>query len=252
MGRELLRRPLTQPLYDREDFFAAYSRMARSVGGLDAAAEWPAVRARLPKLAGLRVLDLGCGFGWFSRWAREAGASHVLGLDISEKMLACARASTDDAGVEYRVDDLETLALPRAAFDLAYSSLAFHYVAAFERLVRVMHAALTPGARLVFSQEHPIFMAPETPRWVDGPGGRRSWPVNSYNREGPRTTDWLAPGVVKQHRTLGTILNTLIEAGFAIRHVEDWRPSAEQAAAAPALSADEIDRPTFLIVEAQR
>lgn len=226
--------------------------MARSVGGLDAAAEWPAVRARLPDLRGLRVLDLGCGFGWFSRWAREAGAGAVLGLDVSEKMLARARSDTRDAAIEYRLDDLETLELPAAAFDLAYSSLAFHYVRAFERLVATIHSALAPGGRLVFSQEHPIFTAPEQPGWVEGPGGRRSWPVNGYGVEGPRTTDWLAPGVVKQHRTLGAILNALIDAGFAIRHVEDWRPSQAQIAAAPALGADELDRPTFLIVEAQR
>lgn len=226
--------------------------MARSVGGLDAAAKWPAVRARLPDLTGLRVLDLGCGFGWFSRWAREAGASRVLGLDVSEKMLARARSDTQDAAIDYRVSDLETFELPPGAFDLAHSSLAFHYVRAFERLVRTVHAALAPGGRLVFSQEHPIFMAPEKPGWVDGPGGRRSWAVNGYGVEGPRKTNWLAPGVVKQHRTLGTILNTLIDAGFAIRHVEEWRPSPAQIAAAPALGADELDRPTFLIVEAQR
>jgi SAM-dependent methyltransferase len=225
--------------------------MARSVGGLDAAAEWPAVRARLPALTGLRVLDLGCGFGWFSRWAREAGARHVLGLDVSEKMLARARAETSDRAIEYRTGDLETIELPAGAFDFAYSSLAFHYVAAFERLVGAIHCALTPGARLVFSQEHPIFTAPERPAWVEA-NGRRAWAVNSYAAQGARTTDWLAPGVVKQHRPLGAILNTLIDAGFAIRHVEDWRPSADQIAAAPALGADELDRPMFLIVEAQR
>jgi SAM-dependent methyltransferase len=232
--------------------FSAYSRMARSVGGLDAAPEWPAVRQRLPDLAGLRVLDLGCGFGWFSRWARSAGAKSVLGVDVSAKMLARARSETHDAAVEYRLGDLETLELPAAAFDFAYSSLAFHYVAAFGRLAKLAHAALNPGARLVFSQEHPIFTAPQSPGWARDAQARRSWALNSYGLEGARTTDWLAPGVVKQHRTMGTILNTLIDAGFAIRHVEDWRPSAEQIAAAPALCADELDRPMFLIVEAQR
>ena len=226
--------------------------MARSVSGLDAAPEWSAVRARLPDITGLRVLDLGCGFGWFARWARQAGAASVLGLDVSEKMLARARAETSDDAVHYRIADLETFEAPPGSFDLAYSSLAFHYVAHFERLVSAVYAALTPGARLVFSQEHPIFTAPQSPGWVADAKGRRSWPVNGYGAEGPRTTDWLAPGVIKHHRTIGAVLNALIGAGFTIRHVEDWRPSAEQVAAAPALSADELDRPTFLIIEAQR
>ena len=66
---------MTQNIYDNEEFFAGYSRLPRSVEGLDGAPEWPALRAMLPELRGRRVLDLGCGFGWFCRWAREQGAA---------------------------------------------------------------------------------------------------------------------------------------------------------------------------------
>jgi hypothetical protein len=69
--------------------------------------------------------------------------------------------------------------------------------------------------------------------------------------EGERVTDWLAPGVVKIHRTLGTLLNALIGAGLTIRHVEDWGPTEAQLAAQPTL-AEERDRPTFLLVSAER
>ena len=81
--------------------------------------------------------------------------------------------------------------------------------------------------------------------------GRRTWPVDSYLTEGPRTTDWLAKGVVKQHRTIGTTLNLLIRAGFSIAHVEEWGPTDEQILATPEL-AEERDRPMFLLVAAQR
>ena len=43
--------------------------------------------------------------------------------------------------------------------------------------------------------------------------------------EGERVTDWLADGVIKQHRTIGTLLNTLIGAGFSIQHVNEWGPT---------------------------
>src|SRR5882757_3088478 len=88
---------MTQNIYDDEEFFEGYSRLGRSVEGLDGAPEWPALRALLPELRGLRVLDLGCGFGWFCRWAQRAGAAHILGIDVSEKMLARARATTPSA-----------------------------------------------------------------------------------------------------------------------------------------------------------
>jgi hypothetical protein len=41
---------MNQNKYDDPGFFANYSQMARSIGGLDAAGEWPAFRALLPNL----------------------------------------------------------------------------------------------------------------------------------------------------------------------------------------------------------
>jgi SAM-dependent methyltransferase len=87
---------MTQNIYDDPLFFATYSRLGRSVDGLAGAPERPSMRALLPDMHGSRIVDLGCGFAWFCRWAREHGAARVLGLDISEKMPARARAMTSD------------------------------------------------------------------------------------------------------------------------------------------------------------
>ena len=117
---------MTQNIYDNDTFFTAYSQLPRSVGGLDSAPEWPALRAMLPELSGKSVLDLGCGYGWFCRWAADAGAARVLGVDVSEKMLAQARSMGEYPVVDYARLDMEQLALPPASYDLVYSSLAFH------------------------------------------------------------------------------------------------------------------------------
>ena len=119
---------MTQNIYDDPGFFDEYARLERSVHGLDGAPEWPALRALLPDLRGLRVLDLGCGYGWFCRWARESGAARVVGIDVSERMLQRARRDGPADAIEYRRADLEDVDLPRASFDLVYSSLAFHYL----------------------------------------------------------------------------------------------------------------------------
>jgi SAM-dependent methyltransferase len=218
---------------------------------LDAAPEWPALRALLPDLEGLRVLDLGCGFGWFCRWVREQGAATVLGVDVSEKMLARASAATRDPAITYSRADMERLELPPASFDLAYSSLALHYVERLDRLISVVHASLAAGGNFVFSVEHPIFTAPSEPGWSTNAAGRKTWPVDSYLQEGPRSTDWLAKGVIKQHRTLATYVNMLLRVGFAVCHVEEWGPTREQIAAKPAW-ADERQRPPFLLIAARR
>ena len=93
---------MTQNIYDNSDFFQEYSRMDRSSHGLAGAAEWRSLQSMLPDLRGARVLDLGCGFGWFSRWAREQGAQSVLGFDVSENMLKRAIEMTSDDAIVYR------------------------------------------------------------------------------------------------------------------------------------------------------
>jgi SAM-dependent methyltransferase len=242
---------VAQNIYDNPEFFAGYSHLARQVQGLAGAPEWPAIRALLPDVAGRRIVDLGCGFGWFARWAREQGAASVLGIDLSEKMIARARADTDDAGIDYRIADLETLELPPAAFELAYSALAFHYVEDFARLAKTVSAALAAGAHFVFTIEHPIYMAAAHPHWSADEDGRKTWPVNRYAVEGERRSDWLAKGVLKYHRRLATTLNALIEAGFSLRRIEEFAPTPAQIAAQPEL-AEELERPMMLLIAAQR
>jgi len=249
--RQTEARIMTQNIYDNPEFFAGYSQLGRSVDGLDGAAEWPALCAMLPAMKGINVVDLGCGFGWFCRWARQHGAAHVRGLDVSEKMLERARSETPDPAITYAIADLEQFDLPAASFDLAYSSLALHYVEGLDRLLDTVHRALVSGGHLVFSVEHPIYTAPLNPAWVTDAAGGKRWPVDGYLLEGPRSTDWLTKGVIKQHRTIAHYLNALLGHGFTILQVEEWGPTDAQITARPVL-ADERQRPPFLLVSAQR
>jgi hypothetical protein len=81
--------------------------------------------------------------------------------------------------------------------------------------------------------------------------GERVWPLHRYADEGLRVTDWLAPDVQKQHRTIGTTVNSLIDAGFMIRRLIEWAPTQDQVATDPDL-AEEFDRPMFLLGAVQR
>lgn len=242
---------MAQNIYDNPDFFSGYSQLPRQVEGLDGAPEWLAIRTLLPELTCKRVADLGCGFGWASRWFRDQGAASVLGIDLSQNMIKRARTDTKDAGIDYRIADLETLELTEATFDLVYSALTFHYVQDFERLIRMIHAALADRGDLVFTIEHPIFMAAAHAHWVLDEDGRKTWPVNGYSIEGQRRTDWLAKGVLKYHRTLATTINTLILAGFELRRMAEFAPTPEQIAEFPDL-AEELERPMMMLVSAHK
>jgi len=242
---------MTQNIYDDQAFFEGYAQLSRSVHGLDGAPEWPALKAMLPDVQGAKVVDLGCGYGWFCRSVREQGAAHVLGLDVSEKMLNKARSMTTDSAIEYRREDLEHLQLPPLTYDLVYSSLTLHYLKNLPELFNQVYQSLVPGGRFVFSAEHPIFTAPAQPGWLHGKNGEKTWPVDGYQREGERITNWFAEGVIKQHRTLSTYINALISSGLVITHLDEWGPSAEQLAAIPALH-EETERPMMFLLSAQK
>lgn len=242
---------MAQNIYDNQSFFDGYSTLPRSVGGLDSAPEWPALLALLPAIKGCRVLDLGCGFGWFCRWADEKGALSVEGIDLSEKMLARAKADTKEPSIRYRQADLERVELAASAFDLIYSSLTLHYIKDLAALFDKIYKALATDGKFVFSIEHPLFTAPNHPDWITGPQGSEVWPLDNYLLEGDRLTNWFADGVIKQHRTVGTYINLLIQAGFSIDQVNEWGPTAEQIAEHPEWLR-ERSRPPFLLVSCKK
>ena len=112
--------------YDDPRFFEKYSDMARSRQGLAAAGEWRQLKALLPPLAGKKILDLGCGFGWHCRYAVEQGAAQAIGIDLSEKMLEKARQTAADPRITYCRRAIEEADFDEGQFDLVLSSLALH------------------------------------------------------------------------------------------------------------------------------
>ncbi len=242
---------MSQNIYDNQTFFDGYAQLSRSVQGLDGAPEWPTIRSILPDLQGKKVVDLGCGYGWFCRSAREQGAAQVLGMDLSEKMLGKAKQMTEDSAIEYRQQDLEALQLPAASFDLVYSSLTLHYIEDLGKLFATVYQALVNGGEFIFTAEHPIYTAPKHQGWLVDEAGQKSWPINGYQQEGQRISNWLAEGVIKQHRMLGTYINLLVQQGFTIRYLNEWGPSAQQIADNPALD-EEKERPMIFILAVQK
>ena len=102
--------PRTQNIYDDPTFFEGYERLRQSRTGLNEVLEQPALRSVLTvTLGGMRVLDLGCGFGDFARKARREGARLVVGIDPSRRMLERAIALTQDPAIGYRCASIEEL-----------------------------------------------------------------------------------------------------------------------------------------------
>ena len=139
-----------QNKYDDPKFFAEYEKMPRSAKGLEGAGEWHVFKALLPDLRNKSVLDLGCGFGWHCRYAREQKASKVVGVDISEMMLQRAREMTNDPYISYIRMPIEDINFSKEQFDVVISSLALHYVESFEAVCQKVFTCLKTGGAFVF------------------------------------------------------------------------------------------------------
>src|SRR6266513_2564827 len=241
---------MKQNKYDDPGFFANYSQMARSISGLDAAGEWPAFRTLLPKLGDKNGRDLGCGFGWHCRYAREQQARSVVGVDLSEKMIARARESTNDSAIEYRRLAIEDIDFSAGEFDVVFSSLALHYVERFDIVCQKVHHCLVPGGTFVLSVEHPVFTARASQDWYYGQHGERlHWPVDHYQEEGARQARVLEQEVVKYHRPVATSVNTVLDADFPLTKLSEPQPTQELLDTHPA-GQGETRRPLFLLIAA--
>ena len=238
--------------YDDGVFFEKYSSMPRSLEGLRGAGEWHVLKGMLSDFKGKKVLDLGCGFGWHCAYAAENGASYVLGLDISAKMIQGARERNPFQNVHYRQLAIEDYDYPEEEFDIVISSLAFHYLRSFDDIAAKVYRSLKHGGRFVFSVEHPVFTAYGSQDWIyDNNGEKLLRPLDRYFYEGPRNASFLGEEILKYHRTVTSYINGTLEAGFIINEVVEPQPFAEAIKHIPGM-ADEMRRPIFLIISATK
>lgn len=203
----------------------------------------------LPDVRGKSVVDLGCGGGELSRELVQLGAASVVGVDISENMLAVAKAQAHPK-IEYVLSDIcEFQPVDAGQIDLVVSSMAFHYIENFASLVANVAAMLKPGGGLLFSQEHPILTAPmDGPTYLADAAGKPShYKLADYARPGIRHTQWLVDDFICYHRSFADICNTLIDSGFTLRHVCEPVPSQQAMEMNPALEKEYI-KPNFIVL----
>lgn len=110
-------------------------------------------------LKGKKVLDVACGEGHFTRILRKAGASKVVGIDISERMIALARQQeiTEPLGIEYLIADARSI-VPQQDFDLAVAAWLLVYAhdrAELALMCRGLASRLRSGGRFVTFPTNP-------------------------------------------------------------------------------------------------
>jgi SAM-dependent methyltransferase len=112
----------------------------------------------LPAVAGLDVIELGCGTAYWSAWLMRRDA-RVVGLDNSSRQLATARALQREHRLAFPLihGDAERLPLADARFDLAISEYGASIWCDPYRWVPEAARVLRPGGELVFLKNGLLF-----------------------------------------------------------------------------------------------
>ena len=247
-----MRKP--QNIYDNEKFYKEYREMREKGLNANELIEIPIIKDMLPDLRGKKVLDLGCGNGGMSKYFIEQGAESVLALDLSENMINEAREKNSDSKITYIVQGMENISKIDAKFDFVFSSLAFHYIEDFNKLLNDIYNLLNNDGILLYSQEHPIATCPKYHKEMKSSifiDDKRYYLVSDYNDNGERKLFWNVDGVIKYHRNHSSIINSLINNKFTILEERESMASKE-AIKLNNKYENQIDRPYFLFIKAKK
>lgn len=198
----------------------------------------PALLSLIPEdLSGKRVLDAGCGTGWYAEQMLARGAI-VTGIDLSETMLAYARRKLGGRATFVQHDLSEPLPFADAGFDLVLSALAIHYVRDYDALFRELARVLKPGGTIVLATHHAVHEV------------EYQKPASYFDTE-QFEDEWKDVGKVRYwRRPLGAVLQPMLDAGLQLQRISEPRPLEMMETIAPDTYATLQARPFFLLLRA--
>lgn len=208
---------------------------------------------------GRRVLEVGCGDGFFADAFAKAGAQ-VVGSDIAREMIE--QAKRRNPSVEWRAAPADALSFAKdASFDTVVVVLALQNIENLSGAVGEASRVLVPGGSLVFVLNHPVFRVPKKSSWgFDEAANTQYRRLDTYLSEFAEEID-MDPGkekgkrtTVSFHRPLQLYIKVLAKHGFGVVGLEEWI-SNKKSQPGPRQKPEDIARkefPLFLMVKAQK
>jgi SAM-dependent methyltransferase len=171
-------------------------------------------------VAGLDVIELGCGTGYVSAWLARRGARPV-GIDNSEAQLDTAKRLQQEFGLEFPLlhGNAEEVPFPDQSFDLAISEYGASIWCDPYRWIPEASRLLRPAGRLIFLINSALLMlcAPDE---ADTPAGDRL--LRPYF--GMHRFEWPDDDSVEFHLPHGEMISLLHRSGFEVEELIELRP----------------------------
>ncbi len=166
-------------------------------------------------VAGVRVLDVGCGEGRFCRMLSERGASCV-GIDPTRDLL---RAARDHGSIAPIRAVAEAMPLRAWSFDLAVSYITLVDIEHYREAIAEMARVLRPGGRIVVANVG-FVSASQAPNggWLrDDAGTPLHVPIDRYLSETSAVYEWAGIKLRNWHRPLSAYISAYLRAGLILR-----------------------------------
>lgn len=169
------------------------------------------------RLAGKRVLELGCGTGKNTEWlARES--AEVTALDFSRGMLARARERVSTSTVRFMQHDIrERLPVESASVDVVVGNLVLEHVEHLAPVFAEVARVLVPGGQVFFCELHPY-------RQLRGGQAHFADPSSGHT-----------VAVTAYRHTMSEFVNAAIAPGLALVELGEWSDDGAEQGTPPRL-----------------
>jgi SAM-dependent methyltransferase len=173
--------------------------------------ERPGFLAFLPPLENKRVLDAGCGPGFYSAYCLQQGAS-VTAFDLNSEFVAYTKERTKGNAEVLQADLAEPLAFAEdSSFDVIVCALVLHYLEDWLPTLKEFRRVLKPTGQLIFSTHHPFT------DW-------KEFEKEDYFAIDLLEDEWDVGKVQFYRRPLRKISDDLGQAGFLLERIGEPQP----------------------------
>ncbi len=201
--------------------------------------ERPAVLSLLPSLANARVLDVGCGSGWYAEYLLSRGAV-VTAFDLNREFVDLTRKRVGGRACVRQADLANPLDFAGdGEFDVVVCPLVLHYLKDWQPAFREFHRILRPKGVLVFSTHHP------TMDWT-------LFKTENYFALELLEDEWDIGKVRFYRRPLTAISEALDSAGFFIERLLEPQPTEDFRRVHPEGYERLAKNPWFLVVRGRK
>jgi ubiquinone/menaquinone biosynthesis C-methylase UbiE len=217
--------------------------------------EVPYILELIGDVRGKKVLDVGCGGGFYSLWLSEKGAK-VLGIDGSKEMIKIAKkkASKKMFGTKFLIGDITDLRIEDGVFDLVLSTLVLMELKELNKGIGELVRVTKNGGDIVISIQHPILTAGD---WERESGQKLFRKLDGYFRERALEAVWENEKKEQvtfkyYHRPLQAYIQPFLERGCVLTHLIEPYPHKAYKIFNPREYEDTRRIPHFIIFKFQK